>query len=108
MKNLLPEKDGIFVARAGKHINDAIIEAMQLSVNNSFRPIVIKHNDVLVTVHAGSNAELLCRDYFRALNGYIEKKVGPHPRPVLTEEEKANDARIEEANKRRRRELGFE
>jgi hypothetical protein len=57
-------------------------------------------NDINITVTADSDPELIYRDWSRAMSGYIEKTVGPNPSPVLTDEEKANDARIGAENKR--------
>lgn len=61
-------------------------------------------NGVKVTVKADSDPELIYRDWSRALNGYIDKSVGPYPSPVLTDEEKESDARIEAENERKRQE----
>lgn len=59
-------------------------------------------NGVWVSVRMDSDPELIHRDWLRAMNGYIDKNVGPYPNPVLTDEEKENDARIEAENEQRR------
>lgn len=59
-------------------------------------------NGVTVTIRQDSDYELIYRDWQRALYGYIDKNVGPYPNPVLTDEEKENDARVEAENERRR------
>lgn len=62
-------------------------------------------NDVTVSVRMNSRPELILRYWWRATNSYINKSVGPYPKPVLTDEEKANDARIEDEDRRRRQQL---
>jgi len=59
-------------------------------------------NGVTVMVNGDSNADLIFRDQQRAQLGYINKTVGPNSNPVLTDEENANDARIEAENEKRR------
>ena len=48
------------------------------------------------------------RDWSRAMSGYIGKNVGPYPSPVLTDEEKENEARIEAENKAKRQQAHAE
>ena len=103
MKNLWREKDGIYNVIAGAEITATIAEAIALSARE-MQPVRVELNDVLVTVHSNSEPKLIYRDWLRAFNGYIDKNVGPYPNPVLTDEEKASDARIEDENKRRRQE----
>lgn len=64
--------------------------------------VKFKFNDVMVSVRMDSNPELIYRDWSRAMSGYIDRNVGPYPSPVLTDEEKENDARIEAENEQRR------
>lgn len=59
-------------------------------------------NGVMVLVNGDSNADLVFRDQQRAQSGYIKGDVGPYPKAELTAEDKANDARIEDKNERRR------
>lgn len=104
MRNLRREVDGGFDVMAGSNITDTIAEAIALSADEDNRPIVFEFNDVTVAVRSDSDPELIYRDWSRALSGYIVKIVGPNPNPVLTDEEKANDARIEAENDRKRQE----
>lgn len=99
MRNLWREENGVFDVMAGANITDTIAEAIQLSADEN-RTIMFEFNGVTVNVSSDSEPELIYRDWSRALNGYIEKNVGPHPNPVLTDEEKANDSRIEAENER--------
>lgn len=101
MKNLWKEEDGTFSVMCGSTINTAIAEAIELAAEEN-RTIKFDFNGVEVSVVGNSNPELVYRDWSRALNGYIAKNVGPNPNPVLTDEEKANDARIEAENEQRR------
>lgn len=101
MKNLWREKNGVYDVMAGSSITPTIAEAIALSAKKK-RPIVFEFNGVTVTVRGDSNPELIYRDWSRALSGYINKNVGPHPNPVLTDAEKASDARIEAKNERER------
>ena|SRR3989344_3853245 len=103
MKNLWEERDGVFSVMVGSIINSTIDEAIALSAGEN-RLIVFKFNDVTVIVKSDSDPDLIYRDWSRALNGYIDKNVGPYPNPVLTDEEKASDARIEADNERQRQE----
>ncbi len=101
MNILQKEKDGIFVVMAGADITHTIHEAIKLS-NQENRPISFEFNEVVVTITSNSRPELIYRDWLRAFYGYIPKKVGPEPAPELTQEEKANDARIEAQREARR------
>lgn len=64
--------------------------------------LVTDFNGVKVHVRHDSDVALLRRDWNRAHNGYIGKNVGPYPKPELSEEELANDQRIEAENEARR------
>lgn len=66
--------------------------------------VSFEFNGVTVNVVATSDPDLIYRDWSRALSGYIEKAVGPNPNPALTDEEQANDDRIEAENERKRQE----
>lgn len=103
MQNLWEERDGVFDIMAGANITDTIAEAIALATDKN-RTIVFEFNGVNVSVAADSNSDLIYRDWSRALSGYIEKNVGPNPNPVLTDEEKDNDARIAAENEQRRQE----
>ena len=109
MQNLWQEQDGACVVAAGARIDSTIAEAISLSVKEK-RPIKFKFNGVTVTVCADSSPGLIYRDWSRALGGYIDKNVGPYPNPTLTDEEKANDARIEAENEseRRKQQMDYE
>ena len=86
---------------AGASIAPTITEAISVAqgLDTTMR---FEFNGVTVSVRADSNPELIYRDWSRSLNGYIDKNVGPNPNPVLTDEEKAGDAHIEDENERRR------
>lgn len=51
--------------------------------------------EVTVTIEHDTDLDLMRRDFFRAWKGYIHNEIGPYPKEVLSEEELANDARIE-------------
>lgn len=91
----------------GTDVSDAIRAAIELSATSktswgSAPPISFNMNGVAVTVTADSNPELIYRDFMRATFGYIGQVVGPNPNPVLTDEEKANDSRMEAERERQR------
>ena len=95
----------------GANIHACIREAIDLSrmyLQSSYDqngPIVsFEFNDVTVSVKMDSDPEVVYRDYMRAREGYIDPNVGPYPNPVLTDEEKENDARIKAENKRQAQE----
>lgn len=86
-------------ATVGSNITDTIDEAITLSAKKE-RKIKFDFNGVTVRVRSDSNPGLIHRDWLRSLLGYIGKTVGPYPNPVLTDEEKASDARIKAKNDR--------
>lgn len=60
--------------------------------------VKFEFNGVSVAVRMDSDPKLIYRDWRRAMSGYIDREVGPYPNPVLTDEEKENDARIKAEN----------
>jgi len=94
-------QDGIYQALIGSTVFHAIAEALELASSEG-HTITFQFNEVTVTVAHDSDANLIYRDWDRAMNGYIDKNVGPYPKPVLTDEEVASDARIEAENQLRR------
>ena len=92
---------------AGADITNTIAEAIDVA-RGLDTTLQFKFNDVAVSVRSDSNPALIHRDWSRALNGYIDKNVGPNPNPVLTDEEKASDAHVEKENERRRQNPGIE
>lgn len=60
-------------------------------------------NGAIVQVRHDSDLDALKRDAMRAANGYIDKKVGPYPKAQLSEEDRANDRRIEAEHEERYR-----
>lgn len=78
-------------------VAEAISVARGLDVTLRF-----EFNGVTVSVRRDSNPDLIQRDWSRAQSGYIDQSVGPYPNPVLTDEEKESDARIEAENESRR------
>lgn len=66
--------------------------------------VSFEFNDVDISVKSDSDAELILRDFHRAMSSYIGKQVGPYPSEQLTEEEVASDAAIEAENEARRQE----
>jgi hypothetical protein len=86
---------------AGANITGTIAEAIGLA-RGLDTTMQFDFNGVTVSVRSDSNPELIYRDWSRSLNGYIGKSIGPNPNPVLTDEEKASDARIKDKNERRR------
>lgn len=93
MKNLYLNQDGTFEALVGSRIQKVLDEAIGIALCLG-QPISFDFNGVAVTVESDSNAELIYRDWARALSGYIGNNVGPHPKETLSEEERENDARI--------------
>lgn len=101
--NLYINSAGEIRAMAGSNINPTIKDAIEVA-RITGELTVFEFNGVNVTVAEGSDAELIFRDWNRALNGYIDKAVGPLPKETLSEEEIENDKRIEAENERRRQE----
>lgn len=88
---------------AGEHIERAIDKAISKAKEVGCLVHTV-FNDVHVTVAADSDPKLIYRDWDRAMQGYIAKKVGPYPAATLTADELASDAKIEAANEQRRME----
>ncbi len=99
-----------FDVASGSQITRTISEAIELSrrfgwhdFDEKGAEISFEFNGVNVTVKEDSDPKLIHRDWSRGLSGYITE-VGPYPKPELSEEDKANDARIEAENELRRQE----
>ena len=102
----------------GIRITSALAEAQAIAAYRSARQrredpsirtlasyiVSFEFNGVTVKVSGTSNLNHLQRDWERGLNGYLGENpvVGPHPKPELSAEELANDARIEAENQARR------
>lgn len=95
------EEGGVlfFEVYCGSQINDAIQEAIERAVGY---PVRVDFNEVSVEVRGDSDPKLIYRDWRRAFSGYIDKRVGPYPKAELSEEDKANDAKVEAENEQRR------
>ncbi len=85
----------------GWHIEDALAECIKRAAEG---PVQIVFNGVTVYIDQDSDRGLLYRDWNRALSGYIQSPVGPHPAAELAAEELASDAAIEKQNAARREE----
>jgi len=103
MGDLWKEKDGIFDVLPGSSISYTVTEAIELSSLEN-RTISFNFNNTTISVNHDSNSDLICRDFFRAISGYIDGKIGPYPATVLSEIEKEEDAHIEAENERKRQE----
>lgn len=80
-------------------IGNAIAEALKANDQVKF-----EFNGVTVVVEGTSRADLIYRDWHRALLGYTDSPVGPHPRETLTTAEIAKDAALEAESRKRQRE----
>lgn len=107
MSNLYDEKDGFFQVYGGATINATITEAIGIAKVRR-TAVRFKFNGVTVSVLGNSAQRLIYRDWSRALNGSIDKQVGPYPTAELTAAEKAQDAKIEAANEARRQAMQAE
>lgn len=100
MRNLwVPENTVLEVAK-GSEITSTIAEAVQISAENAGHTVRFEFGGVMISVCSNSIRAHIHRDWVRAMNGVIGKEVGPHPKPVLTNEERANDERIKAKNRR--------
>lgn len=86
----------------------AIERANVFGRHNMPLQVTFEFNGVNVSIRKDSNPDLILRDWNRALNGYIGSEVGPYPQDELTEEDRANDARIEAENEAGRRKIEAE
>lgn len=81
----------------GARINDAVAETIKVA-RALGAAVQFEFNGVTVAVRSDSNPELILRDFRRARDSRGDKNVGPYPNPVLTDDELANNARIEAEN----------
>ena len=92
-------------ATVGSSIDNAIAEAYEIVSRCIPRPVPVQaefeFNGVVVQIRQDSNPQDVRREWHRASRGYIDGPVGPYPTPGLTDEELANDQRIEEENQRK-------
>lgn len=88
---------------AGESIDRAIMQAHCLAETMK-EPYQFDFNGVTVQVESDTSVQYLLRDWHRAAAGYLGKNptIGPHPKKVLSPEEIASDAAIEEENRKRR------
>ena len=100
MSNLYDENDGIYEVLCGSSISPTIHESINLAERNRKR-VSFKFNEVLVHVNADSIAELIYRDWNRAMSNFIPKEVGPYPTVTLSDKELASDARVDAENQAR-------
>jgi len=84
-------------------LNDSIKEMIELAKKGNFTAKQ-ELNGVTILVNGDSNADLIFRDQQRAQRGYIDGNVGPYPKANLSEADKAQDARVEAENQRKRQE----
>jgi len=91
----------------GSTIDSAIREVIQIA-RGLAATMQFDFNGVTVQVNADSSHVRIRRDWRRTLSGYIKGIVGPYPKSILTDEEKANDERIEAEKERQRQERELE
>lgn len=100
MQNFYRDDDGGLVAMCGSSIEPTVKEAIRLAKREKGNSVTFNFNGVEITVEPNSDPNLILRDWRRALNGYIDKNVGPHPKAKLSKEEKDHDAFIEAENEK--------
>lgn len=103
MENLYQDENGVYHVISSSQLTNTIAEAIDVSKKED-KVITFVFNGVTINIKSDSDPKLLYRDGMRALSGYIDKNVGPYPQPILTDEEKANDKRIEAEKGRQWRE----
>ena len=86
MKNLYYGSDGILRGLPGSEINNTVLEAIQLAGQQK-ELINLNVSRITIAVRESSDLMLIVRDWWRALYGCIDKKVGPYPSSLLSEEE---------------------
>ena len=106
--NLWKMTKATFEVMPGAEFGRTLTEAIALSNRFGWQDygekgalISFEFNGVTVSVRKDSDPQLVRRDWGRALDGYIGKKVGPYPKMELTEEDRANDARVAAENERK-------
>lgn len=86
----------------GQTIDHAIAKAIEIARLIEQR-VSFGFNGVEIVVLGTSDPALIYRDWSRSMSGYIGKRVGPFPAPVLTADEQASDARVKAENDARLR-----
>ena len=89
--------DGSLFVGVGCMINGAISEAVEIA-SETGQPLTFEFNGVHITAAADSSAELLLRDFHRAMQEHIARKIGPYPAAELTAEEVAHAREVDAAN----------
>lgn len=87
--------DGTLEVAPGCDIGCTISEAIRLSFKNLKRGVSFGFNGVIVRVLYNSRPDLIYRDWYRAISGYISGPVGPLPRKKLTPAEREHDAAVQ-------------
>jgi hypothetical protein len=93
LKHFSRTDDGALWAVMNSYIEQVVPEAISIA-DAQGAPFTFEFNGVDVTVEGNSDAELIVRDWWRAsrTGGMV---VGPHPNPVVTDEEQKDDRRAQ-------------
>lgn len=101
MAELYQERRGVFQVMVGADFTRTVLEALDASLVRGGKLIRFDFNGVKVRIKTDSELELIERDFRRATQGCIPKKIGPYPNAELSAEETARDQLIEARNKKR-------
>ncbi len=93
----------VLVPKPGKElpIDWLVFEAIsfaRLSTEEESAVIRFNYKSVAVSVTSASNQELIVRDWWRAVHGYIIPSIGPWPTPKLSQDELDRQETIKAAN----------
>lgn len=84
LRNFVRKKDGSFSVVVGSCVIHTVHEAIVIATKDK-RSIEFEFGNVHICVHGDSCMELILRDWDRAYNGLIPKRIGPYPNPVLSD-----------------------
>jgi len=103
MTDLDENNDGTYTVKRDSTITYAIREAIDIAKREK-KLTTFRFLDIVITVAHDSNLEIIRREFYRAINGYISKEIGPYPKAELSPEDLANDAKIEAEKEQKRQE----
>lgn len=81
----------------GTQFGSTISKSIEYAINQASKyndTVEFEFNGVTIQVCTDSDPDLIYRDWNRAMNGYIERLVGPYPKIVLSKEDIENDDQI--------------
>ena len=97
----------VYDPTGGSNVHASIANAIELA-KSSGDTVQMTFNGVIVTVEARSDKKLICRDWALAIEGCLDKQVGPFPKAVFDDAELVVFAGVRAVNEDRKNQLQVE